>query len=165
MIRASSKCGGFLQLAVLLLAAAAIQASASPQGVPFSGTLDGEETFEVAFPDLTVDGDGVGHASHLGRFTATWHREGSQLDGSLNATYEFTAANGDKLFVESVGQADLSMLPNIHVVETGTITGGTGRFEGATGTLAIERIVVPTGPDTSTTSHEIEGTLVLATGE
>jgi len=78
-------------------------------------------------------------------------------------TRHFTAANGDKLFVESAGQADLSV-PDVHVVETGTVTGGTGRFEGATGTIAIERVVTFTGPTTDTTTHVMEGTIVLPNG-
>ena len=55
--------------------------------------------------------------------------------------------------------------PNIHVVETATITGGTGRFTGATGTLSIERIVVITGPDTDVTSQWIDGYIVMDHGK
>jgi len=153
-----------LQLALVLVAGVLARASASGQAVPFRATLDADEVATFDSPvHFTVEGEGVGHATHLGRFTATLHRDGNLVDGTLTASYEFTAANGDKLFVESVGQADLSV-PDVHVLETGTITGGTGRFEGATGTISIERVVTFTGPTTDTTTHVMDGTIVLANG-
>jgi hypothetical protein len=151
----------YAQMAAMLLASAIINTSASQIEVPFRGSLGGDETSDLPFPLFFVDGAGTGNATHLGRFTATWHRQGSLIDGSQTATYQYTAANGDSLFIESVGQADMTLAPNIHVIETGTITGGTGRFAGATGTFTIERVVVITGPDTTFTSDTLEGTIVL----
>ena len=164
MYRRKSGIVACLQLAVVVMAAALTRASASTHGIPFHATLDADEVATFDNPvHFTVEGEGVGHATHLGRFTATLQREGFVVDASLLASYEFTAANGDKLFVESVGQADLSV-PDVHVLETGTVVGGTGRFEGATGTIAVERVVTFTGPTTDTTTHVMEGTIVLANG-
>jgi hypothetical protein len=165
MFKPKSRIVACLQLALVVMAAALTHASESPHGIPFRATFDADEVATFDSPvHFTVEGQGEGQATHLGRFTATLHREGFVVDASLIASYEFTAANGDKLFVESVGQADLSV-PDVHVLETGTVTGGTGRFEGATGTIAIERVVTFTGPTTDTTTHVMEGTIVLANGK
>ena len=55
------------------------------------------------------------------------------------STY-FTAANGDELYAEISGQAMLIAPGFLHIVETATITGGTGRFTGATGNFVCERL-------------------------
>ena len=55
-------------------------------------------------------------------------------------TYEFTAANGDMLFAEFTGHATPTATPGVlYIEETATITGGTGRFAGATGSFTTER--------------------------
>ena len=63
-----------------------------------------------------------GTATHLGRFTAT-------IDANLLVV--FTAANGDELWVQA-----LSLVPKSETVlhVESQIVGGTGRFEGASGT-------------------------------
>ena len=154
-----------LPIAAIMINAAIADPAAGGRELPLHGSVPGPEVSQAAFPLLFVEGAGAGNVTHLGRVTATWEREGSLIDGTLTATYVFTAANGDSLFVESVGQADLLMAPDIHVLETATITGGTGRFTGATGTLSIERIVVITGPDTDMTSQWIDGYIVMDHGE
>jgi hypothetical protein len=54
--------------------------------------------------------------------------------------YEFTAANGDKLYAEFTGES-LMIAPGVlHIVETAAITGGTGRFVNATGSFTCERL-------------------------
>jgi hypothetical protein len=148
--------------AAMLIVTAVAETSINTPPLPFRGTLSGPEVFILEFPLLTVDGTGTGNATELGRFTASWHREISNVDGSQTASYEYVAANGDALWIESVGQADMSIAPDVHVLEIGTIIGGTGRFSGATGRVTIERIVVFTGPNTSMTSDSISGTIVLA---
>jgi hypothetical protein len=46
----------------------------------------------------------------------------------------------------------------VSIVETFTITGGTGRFEGASGNVTVERLV---NRATLTSSGTISGTIVL----
>jgi hypothetical protein len=68
----------------------------------------------------------------------------------------FTAANGDRLTAEASGQATLLSPGVLSVAETGVVTGGTGRFAGATGSFAIERtFFLATGVTTGT----FEGTI------
>ena len=155
----------YLQMAAMLVTAALADPAASTKGIPFRGSLAGDESYEIQFPLLLINGSGTGNATHLGHFTATWDREGSLIDGSLIASYHFIAANGDSLFIESIGQADNTLSPDIHVLEICTITGGTGRFAGATGSFTLERVVVLTDPGSDTTSHSFNGTIVMAKGK
>jgi hypothetical protein len=151
----------YLQMAALLVTAALAGPAAGKKELPFRGSFRGLESFAVEPPLLLINGSGTAHATHLGHFTATWDREAFLADGSQTASYHFIAANGDSLFVESIGQADLTLAPDIHVVELGTITGGTGRFAGAMGSFTLERVVVLTGPDSDTVSGSFEGTIVM----
>ena len=56
-------------------------------------------------------------------------------------SFTLTAANGDTLFGTSTGLG--TVVDGIaYIQETHTITGGTGRFAGATGTFAAGRVLV-----------------------
>ena len=160
-----TKTSVYLQITALLLTTAFAGPVAGDKQLPFRGSLPGDEISELPFPLFFVQGSGTGNAAHLGHFTAIWEREGSLIDGSQTASYHFIAANGDSLFIESVGQADMTLAPDIHVVEIAIITGGTGRFTGATGTFMIERVVVVLADFHTTTSHSFEGTIVLNKGK
>ena len=95
--------------------------------VPFKGRA--EYTLTAVEPDGTLRYIGTGLATHLGLFTADAslfpHGDGI----TFSATASFTAANGDQLFLIAEG----AFTSPTSVVGTATITGGTGRFEGATG--------------------------------
>jgi hypothetical protein len=83
----------------------------------------------------------TGTGSHLGLLTATYPHCVNFGAGTFSGTATFEAANGDLLFVLLGGEAvDPACRTTCGVTFTGTITGGTGRFEGAEGTL--------TGPGT-----------------
>ena len=123
-----------VSIVVLMAAAALLGASPATVGadpavpVPFKGRA--EYTLTYAAPDGSVlVYNGTGHATHLGLFTADAslfpHGDGSRF----SATATFTAANGDQLFLIAEG----AFTSPTSVVGTATITGGTGRFEGATG--------------------------------
>jgi hypothetical protein len=78
----------------------------------------------------------TGTGSHLGRLTATYPHCVNFVAGTFSGTATFTAANGDQLFVLLGGEADdPACTTTCGVTFRGTITGGTGRFEGAEGTL------------------------------
>jgi hypothetical protein len=53
----------------------------------------------------------------------------------------FTAANGDAVTSTVVGQATPTDATTFSIVEIYTITGGTGRFAGATGTFTLQSTV------------------------
>jgi hypothetical protein len=70
---------------------------------------------------------------------------------------QFIAANGDRVFTELLGQGTPTETPGIsHIEEINTITGGTGRFVGATGSFIMERLVDLT---TGSTSGSFNGTI------
>jgi hypothetical protein len=145
-----------LMVAVLLGTAFNAQASA---GVPFKGTLKAVETQTIEFPYMYVDGYGSGNATHLGRFAHSY--QGTvylpELSGGITAT--FTAANGDKIYAQGTGQGTPSAVPGYVVIKMNiTITGGTGRFEGATGSYYFERLL---NTDTKESTGWFKGTIFL----
>jgi hypothetical protein len=59
---------------------------------------------------------------------------------TASGTYEFTAANGDKVYATFTGLATPTATPGVlYIEETATITGGTGRFADTTGSFSVER--------------------------
>lgn len=121
---------------------------AAGQQVPFKGRLEG--TFTVTpvpgMPPFIVDVllNATGNATQLGRFTLVFpHRVNrSTVPSTGVGIYHFTAANGDTLTADVLGQATPTGTPGVlHGVETATITGGTGRFAGASGGFVCERLI------------------------
>jgi hypothetical protein len=109
--------------------------------VPFKGSLAGDVSHTPDPPFDFVEIDATGEGSHLGTFTLAIPHLVNTTTRTAVGTYEFTAANGDMLFADFTGQATPTSTPGvIHIVETATITGGTGRFAGATGSFIAERL-------------------------
>jgi hypothetical protein len=111
--------------------------------VPFKGRLEGTFTFAPdppPSPFATVHLEATGLATELGRFTIEApHRV--YLGGPITATgtMEFTAANGDRLKADFIGTATPTSPTGVSIVETATISGGTGRFTSASGTVVLTR--------------------------
>jgi hypothetical protein len=146
-----------LALAVLATLALAGPAAAQHQ-VPFRGSLEGFGTLTPLGPTTAfAELEGTGNAAHLGLFTFA---STAVVDFAANlgvATWTFTAANGDTLTATAIGSADPPATPPIlHVVEMAKITGGTGRFAGATGSFIMERHF---NFATGTTFGTFEGTI------
>lgn len=116
--------------------------------VPFKGRLDGDFTFEpepapstFAVVKFTSVG---GQATHLGQFSIDApHRVNlATLPAEAAGTFRLTAADGDTLTATFSGLGTPAATPGVFsIVETATITGGTGRFTGATGNFVVERSV------------------------
>jgi len=126
--------------------------------VPFKGTMQAVESYDVQFPTLFVTGSGSGNATHLGRYTVTYESEVfiPTLMGSGSA--HFIAANGDRLVTEVVGQANPTENPDVlSIVESYTIVGGTGRFDGAGGEFTVERLL---NAVTGITKGRLRGTII-----
>jgi hypothetical protein len=109
--------------------------------VPFDGKLDGVVSHESVDPQTdSVLVNATGNATLLGGFTLSVPHLVNLPTRAAVGRYEFTAANGDRLCADFTGQAQPTATPGvIYIVETATITGGTGRFAGATGTFVVER--------------------------
>lgn len=69
----------------------------------------------------------------------------------------WVAANGDSIDVTIVGSGEPTDTPGvIRITEIDTITGGTGRFEGAQGSFTVERLASAV---TFLTSGSFHGTM------
>jgi len=128
--------------------------------VPFKGSLQG--AFIVTFdpppsPFFTVLLEGTGNATLLGRFTLEAPHRVDTRTGGASGSLAFTAANGDVLTANFTGASGPTSSPEVFaIVETATITGGTGRFAGATGSFIIERLV---DLGTGLTTGSFDGTI------
>jgi hypothetical protein len=121
----------------------ALFASPAPAGqqVPFNGSWVSNETYDVQFPVMFVHGTTTGNANQLGRYTATYEEQVDLLTGSSVGVITVVAGNGDVIFATQTGQGVPTPDPDVaSIVEVSTITGGTGRFAGATGTFTIARL-------------------------
>lgn len=136
-------------MAVALVLSLAGPVAARDQ-VPFKGRLAGTVTVTPIDPPIaSVLIEGAGNATQLGRFTVEIPHVVNQAIRVGEGTYVFTAANGDTLTADFTGQATVLAPGVLSTAETGIIAGGTGRFEGATGSFAAERIFfVATGVTT-----------------
>ena len=145
----------YLQMTALFLAAA-LQGAVAAE-TPFQGSFQAVEIPAVQFPIVSIAGSGAGIATQLGKFTMTYEAEVNLLTRVGIGSVEFIAANGDRLFADLLGQSTPTATPNlISIVETVTITGGTGRFAGATGNLISMRLKDQV---TGNTSGLLDGTL------
>src|SRR5262249_53309289 len=137
MKRFSSAAG--LALAVVVVLGFAGPTVAGEQ-VPFRGKLEGDVTVTPAPPLLLVDIEATGTATQLGHFMLDVAHVVDPATRTAVGSYQFTAANGDTLYAEFTGQAWPTEIPGVlYIEETATITGGTGRFAGATGSFIAER--------------------------
>jgi hypothetical protein len=114
---------------------------------------------------ITSDGSGVlsltGSGSHLGRWTGQGSIDSVDVAADrvvVSATATITTANGDQLFVSVSVSLSLAAGP---AQETVTITGGTGRFAGAAGSVSA---VCDTTFDPATLAFECnsQGSGILA---
>ncbi len=141
---------------------AAVEAQqAVVQSVFLQGAVEALEVYDVKPPTMLVHTTGSGESPVLGQYKVTWEFTVNVDSGLGIGSAHFVAENGDKLDTKSIGQGDqlMNILNHARVTEIHTITGGTGRFAGATGCFSLERIVNTT---TGATSGWFHGTIVYA---
>ena len=103
--------------------------------VPFKGSWSGVTVSAdpTNFPVVAVVAEGSGQLTHLGRYFMTSPHTSNVFTGETIGDQIFTAANGDTLTAFCAGfpafNADGTVVGSLDC----EITGGTGRFEGATG--------------------------------
>jgi hypothetical protein len=127
--------------------------------LPFRGSLEATDTDTVSFPFLSVHLTGTGNATHLGNYTATFDFRVDLRTPTSPAlgSFSLTGADGDSLFGDLIGRASFAN-GVATVVETATITGGTGRFAEASGSFTTARTVVQA---TGISSGSFDGTIDL----
>lgn len=131
-----------LVIAVALLFTLASPVAAGDQ-VPLKGSLDAVVTITPINPPIvSVRIEGTGNATQLGRYTFEMTAVVNQATRMQAgpATIVLTAANGDTITADGIGGQGTLVAPGVlSVVDPATITGGTGRFAGATGSIVIRR--------------------------
>ena len=127
---------------------------AAGEQVPFKGSLEGTVTRSLPPPPISVLVEGAGTATHLGLFTVDIPHE--VVPPNASGFYNFVAANGDTLTAEFTGVSAPAAPGLLYIVETATITGGTGRFAGATGGFISQRLF---DTATGTTVGSFNGTI------
>jgi hypothetical protein len=125
--------------------------------VPFRGVLEGTVTRSLPPPPIHVDIAAVGTATQLGLFVVDIPHD--VVPPNAVGTYHFVAADGDELTATFTGVSAPADPGFLYIVETATITGGTGRFAGATGFFVCERLYDIAG---GTTLGSFEGVISTA---
>ena len=150
-------------IALLLIIVLMSTTFAAPAGgvreLPLRGSIEAVESYAVNFPIMSVTASGSGNASQLGRFTVSYAVDVNLVTIAGIGSAQFVAANGDSIYASGGGQATETGTPGVfNIVENYTITGGTGRFAGASGTITLDRVV---DTNTGATSGDISGMIVL----
>ena len=86
---------------------------------------------------MTLEVTGTGHSTMLGNYSGRYRECFDPATGAVTGgTFTLTAANGDKVFGTFSGQARPTDDPTVVTYDDpGVITGGTGRFADAGGTM------------------------------
>lgn len=124
--------------------AAAARVSVSETVLPFHGKLDAAShtsAYDPVTNTILVHLVGSGTGTHLGRFTLVSDLALDPVALAGPESMSITAANGDMLFATGRGQGTPSQDgQSLESLETLTITGGTGRFAGATGSFTLRQV-------------------------
>ena len=147
-------------LLVIVLASTTLAApAAGERELLLKGSVQATETHNVVPPYNYINLNGSGNATQLGLFTYSLQAKLFLPTLSATGSATFVAADGSTLIAEGTGQGTPTGTPGvISIVETMTITGGTGRFEGASGNITIQRLV---NRATFESSGTIDGLIVL----
>ena len=133
---------------VLLVSASGFHTSAA-EFVPFKATWTGVtiSADPTNFPVVAVVSAGQGEGTQLGRFTMVSPHTSNVFTFALEGDQIFTAANGDTLTAHFEGHLVPTIvdgnLVSVSGVVPATITGGTGRFAGATGSYNFTITAIP----------------------
>lgn len=117
--------------------------STAPTALPFDGDLEATEENVFQSPStIVVHITATGTATHLGKYTL-------RMNGVVDIVtmmsgvgdFTFVADDGDTIVGTSLGQARPGPTPGtLSIPEHLNITGGTGRFVGASGSVVTERV-------------------------
>lgn len=152
-----------IALSLMIVAAGTVFAATPARRVELhvEGSVQSLEKDEVNYPIIYLHGNGSGNPTGLGQIS--YHFEGivSNDANGVGIAVEgihFTAANGDILFATGTGLGAPSQTPGVNKIEEKyTVTGGTGRYVGASGNLTVKRLVtLATGSSVGTINGTVE---------
>ena len=126
---------------MILIVTLAVPAAAHKQ-VSFTGAIQGHEIDTPPAPNSTSGfGSATGIATHFGQLSFTYELMISPPNATGSAQL-LIGANGDSIYTTVSGKLALTSTPGVaSIMETYTITGGTGRFVGVTGQFTLERLI------------------------
>jgi hypothetical protein len=129
--------------------------------VPFVASYNNNiEADFSSFPLVAVTSTGSVLATHLGKSSARSISETVNLaTGEGVAVHEFTAANGDRILISFHFLAIPTSETQFSIEGVWTITGGTGRFAGATGEGSYQGVAQFTSPTTALGEFEMTGSI------
>ncbi len=130
---------GRLAVAAMLTVLSTSAALAQVKNLSVRGSFDGHGIGVVQDGTLQASAGGAGHASHIGRFTYVLNATVSLVNST--GVFLLVFNNGDVIHGSFTGLGGPTGPNEGHIVENLTIKGGTGRFESATGSLTLDRIV------------------------
>jgi hypothetical protein len=146
-------------VAMSFVAALVAATTASAKDLRIEGSLETVENHVVTPPTMLVQLEGTGCATHFGHYILTVKETVILATKASQGTFEIETACGDKVLGTTVGQGTPTGVPNqVSIVEVDTVTGGTGRYQDATGTITVHRVVDQL---TLTSTGAIEGSIVL----
>jgi hypothetical protein len=147
----------FLLTAVAMLALT--RPAIAGDQVPFKGEETGViTTVSFHFPFDTKAVVAEGEATHFGHYTLVAAFVVDVRVGTVTGTYAITTDNGDMLSLNMVG----AVVPTdfTKTILNFTVTGGTGRFENATGSFtAHNQLAFRAGTSPNPYVGQLEGTL------
>ena len=132
-------------LSVLLLSLISAAQTSAVRAVPFKGSWSGVtiSADPTNFPVVAVVSAGEGQLTHLGRYEMTSPHTSNVFTGETIGEQIFTAANGDTLTAHCEGFPAFQPSGNVEGPLDCEITGGTGRFAGATGSYEFFLVATP----------------------
>jgi hypothetical protein len=159
-LRKSFPRGILVLLVIVATVFATGQTVSAGDQVPFEASFTTAFSASVAFPFINITVNGDGQARHLGRTHAsTTNQQGHLITGHVTATYTLAAANGDTLVIEMVADSVFPSSTTVIFEGTYEITGGTGRFAGASGSGLLNGNATFTGPAGGIGEFSLSGTV------
>lgn len=132
--------------------------------VPIRGSCEATFAEPPVFtpPILRQVSTGTCQLSHLGRVRLRTVAEVNTAIGVQVAEITYTASSGDLLFATSIGTATPGPTGVLHFTGATTLTGGTGRFSGASGEMTATGTL---DPATGNASFSYDGRITYAAAD
>jgi len=146
----------------VLLSVVAVASMHAASTRPFKGSWSGVTVSAdpTNFPVVSIVAKGSGQLTHLGRYAMTSPHTTDVFTGETKGDQIFTAANGDTLTAYCAGFPQFQPSGNVEGPLACEITGGTGRFAGATGGYEFFIVATPLADGSGfATESTITGTI------